>query len=260
MKKQFDLDQIQTAYEKTVKNIDRRIVICAGTGCIANGALKVFEALKNEIAAKNLKVTVELDYEDHKHQDVFMSKSGCQGFCQVGPLLTIFPDNILYTKVKEADVTEIVEKTLLGKQKVDRLLYVDPTRGNTCTGPNDIPFYTQQTRHVLKPCSFLNPEDVKEYIGNGGYKAARKALQMTSQEVCKLVLDSGLRGRGGGGFPTGRKWELTRIQERDQKYVICNGDEGDPGAFMDRSVMEGNPHSVIEGMIITGHAIGATEG
>ena len=201
-----------------------------------------------------------MDYEDHKHQDVFMSKSGCQGFCQVGPLLTIFPDNILYTKVKEADVTEIVEKTLLGKQKVDRLLYVDPTRGNTCTGPNDIPFYTQQTRHVLKPCSFLNPEDVKEYIGNGGYKAARKALQMTSQEVCKLVLDSGLRGRGGGGFPTGRKWELTRIQERDQKYVICNGDEGDPGAFMDRSVMEGNPHSVIEGMIITGHAIGATEG
>lgn len=260
MKNSIDLNKVLEAYEKTIKNIDRRIVICAGTGCIANGAMKVFETLKTEIAAKGLKVTVELDYEKHEHSDVFISKSGCQGFCQVGPLVTIFPEEILYTKVKAEDVHEIVEKTLIGKEKIERLLYKDPTRGNVCSGQKEIPFYTQQARTVLKTCGMINPEDVKEYIGQGGYKAAEKALKMTSEEVCKTVLDSGLRGRGGGGFPTGRKWELTRVQVRDQKYVICNGDEGDPGAFMDRSVMEGNPHAVIEGMIIAGHAIGATEG
>jgi len=238
----------------------RRVIVCAGTGCMANGSLKVFEALKQEMAAADLKVVLEFKPEpDGAH--IRLSESGCQGFCQMGPLVTVLPEGILYTKVKPEDVKEIVGTTLVNGQIVGRLLYLDPQTRKRCHGPNDIPFYQRQTRSVLKECGLIDPEDIKEFIAHGGYASARKAyLEMDAQAICELILKSGLRGRGGGGFPTGRKWQAALAQNSAKKYVICNGDEGDPGAFMDRSVMEGNPHSVLEGLMIAARAIGADEG
>lgn len=238
----------------------RRVILCAGTGCMANGAMKVFEQFKREMAASGLNVILELRAEG-SDQDVRLSKSGCQGFCQMGPLVSVVPDGILYAKVRAEDVPEIVQQTLLGGQIVERLLYKDPATRKTCRGLEDNPFYARQNRLVLRECGFLDPEDIHEFIQHGGYSAAKKAfLEMEPAEICKKITDSGLRGRGGGGFPTGRKWEAARIQNSPKKYVICNGDEGDPGAFMNRSVMEGNPHSVIEGIMIAARAIGANEG
>jgi NADH-quinone oxidoreductase subunit F len=172
----------------------------------------------------------------------------------------VVPDGILYTRVRTEDVPEIVQQTLIGGQPVERLLYKDPATRKICRGHEDSPFYARQHRLVLRECGFLDPEDIHEYILHGGYRAARKAfLEMSPEEVCRTVLESGLRGRGGGGFPTGRKWDAACVQNSTKKYVICNGDEGDPGAFMNRSVMEGNPHSVIEGLMIAARAIGANE-
>ncbi len=237
----------------------RRVILCAGTGCMANGAMKVFKRFEQEMAGAGLNVILELRPEAGDG-DVRLSKSGCQGFCQMGPLVSVAPEGILYTRVRPEDVTEIVQQTLMGGQAVERLLYRDPTTRKTCRGFEDNPFYARQNRLVLRECGFLDPEDIDEYKLHGGYEAARKAyVEMTPEEICKLVLKSGLRGRGGGGFPTGRKWEAARVQASAKKYVICNGDEGDPGAFMNRSVMEGNPHSVIEGMMIAARAIGADE-
>jgi NADH-quinone oxidoreductase subunit F len=238
----------------------RRVIVCAGTGCMANGSLKVFQALKQEMAAAGLKVVLEFKPESNG-DGIRVSESGCQGFCQMGPLVTVLPEGILYTKVKPDDAKEIVATTLVKHQPIDRLLYLDPQTRKRCTGPGDIPFYQRQTRFVLKECGLIDPVDINEYIASGGYVAARKAyLEMDAQAICDLISKSGLRGRGGGGFPTGRKWEAARIQNSAKKYVICNGDEGDPGAFMDRSVMEGNPHSVLEGLMIAARAIGADEG
>jgi len=238
----------------------RRVILCAGTGCMANGAMKVFEQFKREMAGSGLNVILELRAEGGDH-DVRLSKSGCQGFCQMGPLVSVVPDGILYTKVRPEDVAEIVQQTLVAGQTVDRLLYKDPATRKTCRGLEDNPFYARQNRLVLRECGFLDPEDIHEFIQHGGYGAAKKAfLEMSPEEICKKVTESGLRGRGGGGFPTGRKWEAARVQKATKKYVICNGDEGDPGAFMNRSVMEGNPHSVIEGILIAARAIGANEG
>ena len=178
-----------------------------------------------------------------------------------GPLVRINPDGILYTKVTAADVPEIVSETLLGERTVDRLLYRDPRTGESCRGNDDIAFYRRQSRTVLKSCGNIDPGDIREYICNGGYFAAERAYrEMTPKTVCEELTLSGLRGRGGAGFPAGRKWDLARVQPGVKKYIICNGDEGDPGAFMDRSVMEGNPHSVIEGMMIAARAIGGSEG
>jgi len=237
----------------------RRVIICAGTGCMANGAMKVFERFKAEMATAGLNVILELRAEAGDGE-VRLSKSGCQGFCQMGPLVSIVPDGILYTKVKAEDVPEIVGQTLMGGEVVQRLLYRDPATKKSCRGLEENPFYARQNRRVLGECGFLDPEDIKEYILHGGYSAARKAfVEMSPEEICKKISESGLRGRGGGGFPTGRKWEAARVQKSTKKYVICNGDEGDPGAFMNRSVMEGNPHSVIEGMMIAARAIGANE-
>jgi NADH-quinone oxidoreductase subunit F len=178
----------------------------------------------------------------------------------MGPLVTVIPDGILYTKVRAEDVTEIVEHTLVSGEVVDRLLYKDPATRRHCRGLEDNPFYARQDRRVLRDCGFLDPEDIHEFILHGGYSAAKKAyLEMSPEEICKQISESGLRGRGGGGFPTGRKWEAARMQKPGKKYVICNGDEGDPGAFMNRSVMEGNPHSVIEGLMIAARAIGADQ-
>lgn len=235
----------------------QRIIICAGTGCVSNGSLKVYDALIKKMAAEKIDVDVILKPEsDHLH----LSKSGCQGFCQMGPLVTILPENILYTKVKVDDVADIVDQTIKQGEVIDRLVYVDPTTKEHCKGYAEIPFYKRQMRYVLKECGWIDPEDLNEYIAHRGYEGAKKAfLEMTPESVCKEILASGLRGRGGGGFPTGRKWDAGRVQPGAKKYVICNGDEGDPGAFMDRSVMEGNPHSVIEGLMIAARAIGADE-
>jgi NADH-quinone oxidoreductase subunit F len=237
----------------------RRVILCAGTGCMANGAMKVFERFRKEMDRAGLNVVLELRPEAGD-RDVRPSKSGCQGFCQMGPLVTVIPDGILYTKVRAEDVPEIVEHTLVSGEVVDRLLYKDPATRKACRGLEDNPFYTRQDRRVLRECGFLDPEDIHEFILHGGYSAAKKAfLEMSPEEICKKISESGLRGRGGGGFPTGRKWEAARVQKSAKKYVICNGDEGDPGAFMNRSVMEGNPHSVIEGLMIAARAIGADQ-
>jgi len=255
----IDLNKIAEDYKNSVKNFKRRIILCAGTGCVANGALEVKAALAEEMKKAGLDVTIELKKEESP-AGTYISKSGCQGFCQMGPLLHIEPEDILYTKVKVADVKEIVENTLQKGQVIDRLLYAHPKTGEHCKGDAEIPFYNRQHRVVLANCR-IEPGSVREYIAKGGYFGAQKAVkEMTPAEVCQNAIDSGLRGRGGGGFPTGLKWKLTLASKNDKKYVICNGDEGDPGAFMDRSVMEGNPHAVIEGMMIAARGIGADEG
>jgi NADH:ubiquinone oxidoreductase subunit F (NADH-binding)/(2Fe-2S) ferredoxin len=230
----------------------RRVIVCAGTGCAAGGALKVLDAFR----AVNADVT--LSHEACPHREI--SKSGCQGFCQMGPLVTVLPENIFYTRVTPADVPEIGDRTLVHGETVDRLLYRDPATKKPCRGTDDIPFYQRQTRYVLKDCGYLDPESIDEYLAGGGYLAAKLAYTaMTPIAICAEITKSGLRGRGGGGFPTGRKWETARVQNSPKKYVICNGDEGDPGAFMDRSVLESDPHRVLEGMLIAGYAVGATE-
>lgn len=257
----FSLEQIKDKYENLRSLCKKRIIVCSGTGCIANGALKVYEMLKNTAAMKGLDVCIELKHEDHKQHDVYLSGSGCQGFCQVGPLVTIEPDDILYTHVKPEDAEEIISKTIINNELITRLLYHLPSDGGVCKGTKEIPFYSQQKRTALKECGLIDPEDIQEYIAHGGYFGARDAYtNYDAQSLCKLFQDSGLRGRGGGGFLTGLKWELARKQENEKKYVVCNGDEGDPGAFMDRSILEGNPHSIIEGMMIAARAIGANEG
>ena len=255
------LTDVANEYGRSVRRIARRIIICAGTGCVANGSLEVHRVLEEKLRAVGLDAITTVELKDEQDHDVHLSRSGCQGFCQMGPLLTIEPDGILYTRVQPGDIDDIVELTLQQGEIVDRLLYVEPVTREAHRGQREIPFYKLQQRTVLKPCGQLDPENAYEYIHAGGYQAARKTLcDMTPEEVCDEVARAGLRGRGGGGFPTGKKWQLTLVQPGEKKYVICNADEGDPGAFMDRSVMEGNPHAVIEGMIIAARAIGADEG
>ena len=253
---QIDLNKVSAGVKEAMNNIKKRIIVCAGTGCVANGALKVFDAFVKTAAEMNIDLTIELKKEV---AGTLLSKSGCQGFCQMGPLVNIVPSGILYNRVKTEDVKEILEKSINGDELIERLCYND--NGKVCKGQEEIPFYTKQHRMVIRQCGVIDPESIEEYIFDGGYKAAKKAcFEMTDKEICDVVSESGLRGRGGGGFPSGKKWEAARIQPNPKKYIICNGDEGDPGAFMDRSVMEGNPHSVIEGMIIASKAIGADEG
>lgn len=256
-----DLEDIKHKYSNNISCIKRRVTICAGTGCLANGVQKIYDTFQSELEKIGLDVLVEVNFTAEKKEGILLSESGCQGFCQMGPLVTIDPDNILYVKVKEKDVKSIVEKTLGQNIILKNLLYKNPSTKEHCKGKEEIDFYKKQSRFVLKDCGVINPDDIHEYIFEGGYEGARKAiLNYDEKEICNEVINSGLKGRGGGGFLTGKKWELTRIENSEKKYVICNGDEGDPGAFMDRSIMEGNPHSVIEGMIIAGKAIGADEG
>ncbi len=258
----INLNEIAVEYKEKTANIKKRIVICAGTGCIANGSMNIYHEFKKELTDANLDVVLEVNSHECNGKDkVHISGSGCQGFCAMGPLIEIFPNDILYNKVKPEDVKQIVEQTIKNNEIIDELLYQDPITGKKHKGQNDIPFYKQQKRIILSDCGIIDPEDLAEYISKKGYQAAEKAyLEMEDVEVCKTMLDSGLRGRGGGGFPTGKKWMLTQIEKDPKKYVICNGDEGDPGAFMDRSLMEGNPHRIIEGMMIAARAIGANEG
>ena len=244
----------------------RQILLCAGTGCIAGGALKLYDYFKEECARRGLDVYVGLtqegeteDVTEPKGDGVYLKKSGCHGFCEMGPLVQIEPEGILYTHVQLEDCDEIIEKTIMKGEVVERLLY--ELDGVRYPKHSDIPFYHRQHRIVLENCGTTDAEDIDEYLAKDGYAAFEKALfEMTDEAICKEILDSGLRGRGGGGFPAGRKWDSVRRQPKGKKYVVCNGDEGDPGAFMDRSIMEGNPHSIIEGMLIAAVAAGSDEG
>lgn len=255
----IDLEETKLAWESARARTKHRIILCGGTGCIANGAMQVRDVLLS--ALKDQDIDADVVLRDEKPQPhTYISKSGCQGFCQMGPLVFIEPQGILYVKVQSADAQEIVTATIRGGKTIERLLWKNPVDGKRHLGPEQIPFYKRQERLVLAGCR-IEPDSLGEYVAMQGYEAAKKVwTTMTPEDVCKTIEESGLRGRGGGGFPTGRKWALTTKQPGQKKYVICNGDEGDPGAFMDRSVMEGNPHAVIEGMLIAGRAIGADEG
>lgn len=223
--------------------------VCQGTGCISGGADKVFEQL-NELVSNSK--------YDH---NIVVKRTGCHGFCQQGPLIVVEPYGFFYTKVKEDDIGDIMKSIEPDGYPVEKLFYHDPVTNQPISKYKDIPFYKLQDREILKNCGNIDPEDIRDYISIGGYKALDKALyQKTPENIIEEIKKSGLRGLGGAGFPTGKKWEACRNAQGDIKYVICNADEGDPGAFQDRSVMEGNPHSVIEGMIIAGYAVGAQKG
>ncbi len=253
---QIELEAMAAAHR--ARQATRRVVICAGTGCVAGGAPRVYRAFAEGLAERGLGGRAELELREEGAERVGLGKSGCQGFCQMGPLVTIEPEGYLYVKVKADDVAEIIQTTLLLGEPVTRLLYRDPGDATLRKGQCDIPFYTRQQRTVLRECGQIDPESLSEYVAHDGYVATRTAYtRMSPEAICALIEQAGLRGRGGGGFPTGRKWALTLREQNEQKYVICNGDEGDPGAFMDRSLMEGNPHAVLEGVAIAARAIGA---
>lgn len=225
------------------------VLLCAGTGCTSSGSLKVKDALAEELKKQGLE------------EEVAIVETGCHGLCALGPIMIVYPDASFYAMVKPEDMAEIVSEHLLKGRPVTRLLYKETVTQSGIKALADTDFYKKQKRIALRNCGVINPENIDEYIGTGGYEALGKVLtSMTPDEVIQCVSDSGLRGRGGGGFPTGRKWSLARMNEADQKYVCCNADEGDPGAFMDRSVLEGDPHVVLEAMAIAGYAIGASQG
>ena len=225
------------------------ILVCGGTGCRAS---------QSELILQNLKEAVER----HKLQDIVqVIRTGCFGFCEKGPIVKMVPDNTFYVQVKPTDAEDIVREHLVKGRKVERLLYVNPETNEQVPDSKHINFYKKQLRIALRNCGFINPENIDEYIARDGYVALGKALtEMTPESVIKEIMDSGLRGRGGGGFPTGLKWQITRKVKAPQKYVVCNADEGDPGAFMDRSILEGDPHSIVEAMAINGYCTGATKG
>ena len=254
-----ELEQKREEYRKALNAQKKQILICGGTGCVAGGSLKIYDRMKELMEEKGIHCAVKLEKEPHDNT-VGLKKSGCHGFCEMGPLLRIEPMGWLYIKVKPEDCEEIIEKSILGDTVVDRLVYRDKD-GVPYERQDDIPFYKQQMRVALEHCGHINAESIVEYIAVGGYSAVAKALfDMTPEEIVKEISDAGLRGRGGAGFPTGKKWEQVLRQTEPEKYIVCNGDEGDPGAFMDRSMMEGDPHRVIEGMIIAGIATQAHHG
>ena len=224
------------------------IVICGGTGCLALGAEDVIAGFRREIQERSLGAKVDLRI------------TGCPGFCERGPLVVIKPESILYQRVRAEDIPEIILETIKGNI-VDRLLYIDPNTGEKIIHEHEVPFYKKQKRLIIGDNSNIDPTMIEDYLAIGGYAALGKALfKMSPEQIIEEAQKSGLRGRGGGGFPVGIKWESCRQAQGDTKYIICNCDEGDPGAFMDRSLMEGNPHSVLEGMIIGAYAIGGHQG
>ncbi|MDR3230492.1 MAG: NADH-quinone oxidoreductase subunit NuoF [Synergistaceae bacterium] len=224
------------------------VLVCGGTGCSSSGSKIIIPALREKLQAKGM--------ED----EVRVVETGCHGLCEMGPLVIVYPEGVFYVRVKPEDVDEIVETHLVKGRTITRLLYREATTLETVPGYDKIAFYKKQKRYALANCGHINPESLEEYIGADGYEGLAKALDMTPEAVIEEIKASGLRGRGGGGFPTGLKWQFTRAASGDKKYVICNADEGDPGAFMDRSVLEGDPHRIIEGMAVCGYAIGSDEG
>ena len=249
-----ELAQLQATCTATLsdkfsgKGEKRAMVLCGGTGCLSSNSAEIKEKIE--------KILEEKDLSDR----VSVNLVGCFGFCSQGPFVKIYPEDTLYRLVQIDDVEEIIEKDIIGGEVVERLLYVDPATKEKVARQDDINFYKKQKRIALHGCGVINPEDINEALGAGAFAGLAKALKMDRADVIKEVLDSGLRGRGGGGFPTGRKWQFAFAQPDGEKYVVCNGDEGDPGAFMDRSILEGNPLAVIEGMAIAGYAIGAQNG
>ena len=228
-----------------------QVLICGGTGCTSSGSVKIAKRLQEEIDKNGLT------------DEVMVVRTGCFGLCALGPIMIVYPEGTFYSMVKEEDIAEIVSEHLLKGRIVTRLVYDETVAENEIKSLKETDFYKKQHRIALRNCGVINPECIEEYIGRNGYEALGKVLKtMTPDDVIQIILDSGLRGRGGGGFPTGKKWQLARnlVKDADQKYVCCNADEGDPGAFMDRSVLEGDPHVVIEAMAIAGYAIGATQG
>ena len=224
------------------------ILICGGTGCLSSQSNLIIENLERYIK------------EVHMEDQVQVLKTGCFGFCEKGPVVKILPDNTFYVQVKPEDAEELVKEHIVKGRKVSRLLYLDPATSEHVSDSKHMDFYKKQKRVALRNCGFIDPDNIDEYIARDGYAALGMALSMSQAEVIEEVKKSGLRGRGGGGFPTGLKWEFASKNQADQKYVVCNADEGDPGAFMDRSILEGDPHSIVEAMAICGYAIGATQG
>ncbi len=225
------------------------ILVCGGTGCRASQGEEIVENLKQAVVDNSLE------------NEIQVVRTGCFGFCEKGPIVKMVPDNTFYVQVKPEDAGEIISEHIVKGRKVERLLYTDPEKNVHIADSKHMGFYKKQVRIALRNCGFINPENIDEYVARDGYSALGKVLtEMTPEEAIKIIKDSGLRGRGGGGFPTGLKWEITHNVEGDEKYVVCNADEGDPGAFMDRSILEGDPHSVLEAMAICGYCIGGSNG
>ena len=225
------------------------VLICGGTGCTSSGSEKIVAAMKSELARVGLE------------KEVRVIKTGCFGLCALGPIMVVYPEGAFYARMTVDHVKEVVEEHLLKGRIVKHLLYSETVEGDTVKSLDETSFYGKQNRVALRNCGVIDPENINEYIARDGYQALAKVLtQMTPDEVIQVITDSGLRGRGGGGFPTGRKWMFARANDADQKYVCCNADEGDPGAFMDRSILEGDPHVVLEAMAIAGYCIGASQG
>jgi len=258
LKNREDLIQMRSIYGKALEQQTKKILVCAGTGCVSSGAFDIFDRLEELLKENKIACTVELQEEPHG-DSVGMKKSGCHGFCEMGPLVRIEPQGWLYTKVQLSDCEEIIAKTIITGEHIERLAYKKD--GNVYQKQEEIPFYKKQTRTVLDHCGQIDATSIHEYFAIGGYAALEKALfEMSTDDIINEVTESALRGRGGGGFPAGRKWSQVKRQKEAKKYVVCNGDEGDPGAFMDRSIMEGDPHRMLEGMMIAGLACGADEG
>jgi NADH-quinone oxidoreductase subunit F len=251
-----EFKEFSASAAKLLAKQKQKVIICAGTGCVAGGSLDIYAKIKTMIIEKGLFVDLELETEK---EGIGVKKSGCHGFCEMGPLMRIEPYNYLYVKVSPDDCQEIVETTLIQGKPVTRLMY--GFEGKSYETQDSIPFYEKQTRLVLEHCGNIDAESLKEYAAKGGYSSFVKVLtEMSPDEVCNVISESCLRGRGGGGYPAGRKWKQVLDQKSDVKYVVCNGDEGDPGAFMDRSVMEGDPHRILEGMLIAAYATKSTGG
>ena len=244
-----ELDRLRQRLQTEQQKIQTTITTCAGTGCQASRSLAVIEALKVELSKNGYASTCRI------------RATGCHGFCEQGPIMVVDPGNIFYCHITPEDVPEILSKTVANGEIVDRLLYTDPVSGKKVRTEAEIPFYRAQDRQILAMNRQVDPCSIEDYLAIGGYSALAETIDKVDPEkIIKEVKTSGLRGRGGGGFPTGRKWEECRAAAGDEKYVICNADEGDPGAYMDRCVLEGNPHLVIEGMMIGAYAIGAHKG
>ncbi len=253
------IDELNAVKEKAsevvnvrIKNMDsgkKDVLVCGGTGCTSSGSMKIIEALKSEVEKNGLSDKVNI------------IKTGCFGLCALGPIMIVYPEGTFYSKMEASHVPEIVEQHLKNGNPVKKYLYAETVSGDEIKSLQETAFYAKQHRVALRNCGVISPEHIEEYIARDGYQALYKVLSsMTRDEVIKCISDSGLRGRGGAGFPTGRKWQFAKASVNEQKYVCCNADEGDPGAFMDRSVLEGDPHSVIEAMAIAGYAIGANQG
>ena len=253
------LTAIRETLKKDIESNQCRVLICAGTGCVAGGSADIYDKMCELVAGHpGVQVCFE-PHVEHGDGEIAVRKSGCHGFCEMGPLMKIEPQDILYTKVKLEDCEEIFHKTIVGGELIPRLLVQQ--NGTEVARQDEINFYKKQSRNVLKNCGHIDAEHIEEYLAIGGYKALEKVLfDMKPQQVIDQVSAAGLRGRGGAGFPTGKKWAQVAGQVESKRYVVCNGDEGDPGAFMDRSIMEGDPHKMIEGMAIAAYAVGSDEG